>query len=230
MLKKLRETLEKNRESKNLFWRGIYFAKDICYEVALALKLRESSNAFIQIVVAKDRKPPAVFVETGTYHGRTTYQALRDFKKIHTIELSQEWYEKAKAQFKNKKHVVCYQGDSAKVLEKILPSINEPILFYLDAHHSGGTTAMGEDQNPLLRELPFIGARKFQDIIFIDDLAQIGKSGTMGTEGHPFYPPAEFDWRNITKESIEKALGRKILESEERDNKLIIWKLGPHNT
>jgi|SRR3989344_110421 len=224
--KKLREILEGGRESKNPFWKSFYGAKDVAYKIALALKLRKSSNAFLQIIATKGLKAPRVFIETGTYHGKTTFGALRDFSTIHTIELSEEWYQKAVKQFGGYKYVHCHHGDSATVLKELLPSIDEPVLFYLDAHHSGGTTAMGQDQNPLLRELPLIGQRKYQDIIFIDDLAQIGKSGTMGTEGHPFYPPTQFDWRDINKESIEKALGRKILDSEEKDNKLIIWKLG----
>jgi hypothetical protein len=225
MLGRLRQTIEANRESQQPGWKVFYWIKDYFYTAAISLGLRKQSNAFAKIILEKGRKVPRVFVETGTYHGRTTYQALRDFKVIHTIELSEEWYAKAKEQFKKYRHVTCHQGDSAKVLETIIGDIQEPILFYLDAHYSGGTTALGDDQNPLLRELRVISKRPYDDIIFIDDLEQLGKSGTMGTAGHPYYPPAEFDWSGITREAMEKALGRKILESEERDNKLIIWRM-----
>ncbi|MSU54302.1 MAG: hypothetical protein EXS48_00480 [Candidatus Staskawiczbacteria bacterium] len=225
-LKSLREKIETNRESKNLFWRGLYFVKDLLYKIARALNLRESSCPFVYYVSRRGMRVPRIFIETGTYNGGTTSRVLREFKTIHTIELSEKWYQNALKEFGKYKNVICHHGDSATVLKELLPTINEPVVFYLDAHHSGGTTAMGQDQNPLLRELPLIGARNFQDVIYIDDLAQIGKSGTMGTEGHAFYPPTPFDWRNINRDSIEKALGRKILDSEEKDNKLIIWKLG----
>lgn len=225
MLKLLRESVEVHRESRNPFWKFFYGAKDQAYKIAVVLQLRKPSNAFVQVIAAKGHPIPKVFIETGTYHGKTTFGALRDFIEIHTIELSEEWYEKAVEQFKGYAHVHCHHGDSAKVLSKILPGIKEPVLFYLDAHYSGGTTAMGSEQNPLLRELEIIGKRPYEDIIFIDDLEQMGREGTMGTKGHPFYPPSQFDWRDITRESIERALGRKILNWEEKQNKLIIWKM-----
>lgn len=226
MLKALREKIEANRESKNPLWKVFYGTKDVAYKVALVLKLRESSSPFVYYITRRGMRVPKVFVETGTYNGGTTSRILREFKTIHTIELSEKWYQNALKEFGKYKNVFCHHGDSAVVLETLLPTINEPILFYLDAHYSGGTTALGEDQNPLLRELKLIGKRQYQDVIFIDDLVQIGTSGIMGTPGHAFYPPTEFDWRDINKATIEKALGRKILDSEERDNKLIIWKLG----
>lgn len=227
MLKQIREKLEEKRESRNILWIIFYSIKDFFYKIALKLKLRESSNFFVKLTAKKRKVVPSVFVETGTYNGGTTIRVLREFKAIHTIELSEKWYRNAINEFKGYKNVFCHFGDSAKVLSKLLPTINEPILFYLDAHYSGGTTALGKEQNPLLRELKIIGDRHQDDIIFIDDLEQMGRSGIMGTLGHAFYPPSEFDWRDITRENIEKALGRKILEWEERQNKLIIWKMEP---
>lgn len=226
MFKEIRKKIEAKRESENFFWNFFYSVKDLLYKTALGMKLKKSSNFFVELIVAKHMKVPGVFVETGTYNGGTTSRVLREFKTIHTIELSEKWYKNALHEFKGHKNVFCHHGDSAIILEKLLPTINESVLFYLDAHFSGGTTALGKDANPLLRELAVISKREYQDIIFIDDLEQMGRSGTMGTEGHAFYPPTKFDWSNITKASIEKALGKKILDCEEKENKLIIWKLG----
>ena len=133
--KKIREGIEANRESQNIFWQIFYGLKDTVYKLSVAMGLRLPSNAFVQVITAKGYPVPKVFIETGTYHGKTTFGALRDFKTIHTIELSEEWYQKAVRQFKKFKHVHCHKGDSAQILSKILPDIKEPVLFYLDAHY-----------------------------------------------------------------------------------------------
>ena len=95
---------------------------------------------------------PKVFVETGTYRGNTIMRVSHMFQSIHTIELSKKWYKYASKRLKGQSHVVCHQGDSAEVLSKLLQEIKEPVLIYLDAHYSGGETAFGKEEAPLLRE------------------------------------------------------------------------------
>jgi hypothetical protein len=52
----------------------------------------------------------------------------------------------------------------------ILSSINEPILFWLDGHYSGGETAKGEANTPILKELEFILRHPIKNhVILIDD-------------------------------------------------------------
>ncbi len=62
--------------------------------------------------------------------------------------------------FKNHSNIHFHLGDSADVLEKILPIITEPAVIYLYAQFSGGTTAYGRDGVPLLSELSVIAADK----------------------------------------------------------------------
>ena len=61
-------------------------------------------------------------------------------------------------------------GDSSRVLSEVLPRITEPCLFWLDAHHSGGVTARGPVDTPIMAELQLIfDARIPRAVILIDD-------------------------------------------------------------
>jgi hypothetical protein len=82
--------------------------------------------------------PPKVFVETGTYRGDGVLNA---FREIHSIELSEEFA----------------HGDSAPVLEKLSETLNEPTLFFLDAHN----------HSDLLRELEVLGKRTQADVVVV---------------------------------------------------------------
>jgi hypothetical protein len=72
--------------------------------------------------------------------------------------------------FKNDKNVTIVQGDSGKVLPKILKDINEPAIFWLDGHYSAGITAQGDKDCPIYEELDAIfDAKKLDHILLIDD-------------------------------------------------------------
>jgi hypothetical protein len=96
-----------------------------------------------------------------------------------------------------------YLGDSKKILPELLKTIHEPITIFLDAHYSGGTTAFGDEEAPLLFELELLKNRKHNDIIIIDDCRLLGKKGICGAgENHPIYPTMTYDWSNITENNI----------------------------
>jgi len=112
-----------------------------------------------------------IFIETGTLAGGTTNNAAPFFEEIHTIELSKDFYEKAAERFKNTKNVFVYEGDSSKILFNILPKIESKILFWLDGHYSGGPTAKGETNTPVLQELRAIKECGINNaVILIDDI------------------------------------------------------------
>lgn len=112
----------------------------------------------------------ATLIETGTYKGDMVEAQKDKFKKIISIELCMELFEKAKERFKNDDHVIIEQGDSGKVLPKILKDINEPVIFWLDGHYSGGVTAKGDKECPIFEELEAILMdKKLNHIILIDD-------------------------------------------------------------
>ena len=56
--------------------------------------------------------------------------------------------------------------------------INKPTLFWLDAHYSGGETAQGPEDSPIMKELDFILNHRSDHCILIDDARCFnGKAG-----------------------------------------------------
>lgn len=109
-------------------------------------------------------------IETGTYFGDMVSAVKNRFKRIYSIELDPVLYQRAKKRFAKFKHITLLQGDSAKVLPKVLADINSPCLFWLDAHYSGGITAKGNKETPIMNELNTILNHPVLDhVILIDD-------------------------------------------------------------
>ncbi len=116
-----------------------------------------------------------IFVETGTYLGDMVEAMKNCFDTIYSIELSQEFFQKAKVRFKSDKHIKIIQGDSGIELENIMTNINQPALFWLDGHYSAGVTAKGQSDTPIYKELEHIlGAQDGAHVILIDDARCFG--------------------------------------------------------
>jgi hypothetical protein len=111
------------------------------------------------------------FIETGTYFGATPLSLKDIFYKIYTIELDPWLYKKARARLSPYPKIHCLLGDSAKVLPALLLSINEPVIYWLDAHYSRGLTTMGDNETPMFKELFAILSHPFfkDSVILIDD-------------------------------------------------------------
>ena len=116
--------------------------------------------------------PNPVFIETGTYWGDGAQQALdAGFETVYSIELGDELYERCVERFKDRPNVHLLKGESYIVLDELLPTINEPVTFWLDAHHSGGDTVKGKYNTPLMYELDAIAKHHIKThTILIDDL------------------------------------------------------------
>ena len=116
-----------------------------------------------------------VLVETGTFRGHMIAAMLESFDEIHSIELSEELFGKAKQRFADHRHVHLHRGDSGEVLPKLLTKINRPVLFWLDAHASGGETATGTIDTPIVAELEEILRHPVKShVILIDDAREFG--------------------------------------------------------
>ena len=112
-----------------------------------------------------------IFVESGTYTGGTTSRAAELFDEVHSIELKNQLYQQAKQKLQSKSNVHLYLGDSSKVLPQILPQLQGKILFWLDGHYSGGPTAKGKKNTPIIEELQAIKESGIKNaVILIDDL------------------------------------------------------------
>ena len=118
-----------------------------------------------------------VLVETGTFLG-DMIEAMRDnFDKIYSIELSEEYYAKAKVRFQDCPHVELIRGDSGRELGKLLTRFDQSALFCLDGHYSAGDTARGEKDNPVFEEFEHIirsAVSTAGHVVLIDDARCFG--------------------------------------------------------
>jgi hypothetical protein len=111
-------------------------------------------------------------VETGSYLGDTVAALRRDFAHIYSIELSPELARRAKERFQTARNVTIVEGDSGTMLPEIVRGLRAPVLFWLDGHFSGGVTARGTLDTPLVAELDTVLRHPVQGIvILIDDAA-----------------------------------------------------------
>ena len=109
-----------------------------------------------------------VFIESGTYMGETCREAQKYFEKVFTIEKSEQMYEQAKINLADSCLIFLLKGDTRDHLGPLLVN-NDNILFWLDAHWSGGQTYGESDECPLLEELGIIFTNKKHCAILIDD-------------------------------------------------------------
>ena len=164
------------------------------------------------------RFKPEVFIETGTYTGHMVLSMLDRFKKIYSIELDEVLCQKAWTKFHGYKHVHILQGESDKILENLLPNVDAPCLFWLDAHYSGGQTAKADIETPIIKELEHILNHPLADrfILLIDDARCFN-----GTNG---YPEIKFlenqihqsfpDWIFEVEDDIIRTYSKKMSISE----------------
>lgn len=119
------------------------------------------------------------FIETGTLHGDGVDFALESgFNKVISIEINEKLADQAKKKYENEPRVTILQGNSTDVLKEILPNIEEPVVFWLDAHFPGCDAFLAsyhdeperEKRIPLEYELEYIAQRNRGDVIICDDL------------------------------------------------------------
>lgn len=112
-----------------------------------------------------------IFVETGTFIGNTLIGLHQSFQKLYSIELDKGIFRLAKKRLSGYSNIEILHGDSAEHLPKILNSISEPAIFWLDAHYSSGVTGLGELQTPVMQELKAIFNHPVKrHFILIDDV------------------------------------------------------------
>ncbi len=121
------------------------------------------------ILALKNEFGLSTFIETGTFKARTTNWAARHFDKVKTVELSKQFHSDAQARYASVRNIEFLHGDSPDVLRKLVPALNAPALFWLDAHWCDGATAGWETECPILEELTILDASPHDHFILIDD-------------------------------------------------------------
>ena len=160
-----------------------------------------------------------VFVETGTCTGETIFGMETYFNKLFTVELSEKYYNLTKNKYNGNKINFIF-GDSSKVFETLIPSLEDNCIFFLDGHWSSGDTAKGMKDCPLVEEIIHIkNFYKYKAIIIVDDFRLFGKG-----PGNGFNE----DWSDIKKDMLIEILGDRVTEvyhldsSCAKDDRLII--------
>lgn len=125
-----------------------------------------------------------ILVETGTYQGEMVDAMKGIFHRIISIELDETLFKNAKIRFSQYPQISILKGDSGKLLPEVLSTIDEPCLFWLDGHYSGGFTARGKKGTPILEEITAILNSSLDEIIILIDDAR-------DFNGHDDYPTIE---------------------------------------
>lgn len=128
-------------------------------------------------------------VETGTYKGDSTVEIAEMVDNTVSIEIKREHFEDAKKRFegyqtvfeshtawrgmKGHSEVSLFYGNSPEVMTTIIPTLQEPILFFLDAHWT--------EYWPLKDEIKAIKPRP-DSLIIIHDVMVPGKD--FGYDAH----------------------------------------------
>lgn len=116
-----------------------------------------------------------VLIETGTFEGEMARKCRRGFRRIVTIELDPDLARHAVRRLARHPNIEVIEGDSARILPRVLSGLSEPALFWLDGHFSGTGTARGERETPLLQELEAIRRHPVQGhVILVDDARLLG--------------------------------------------------------
>lgn len=132
------------------------------------------------ILYLADRIGAKVLVETGSYLGDTVRALRGRFDLIASIEIAPVFAEPLQREFADDPSVRIILGDSGAELSRLLEELKEPVVFWLDAHYSGGKT-LGEGYVPIYAELDAI--RRLappRHAVLIDDARDF-----KGGEGYP---------------------------------------------
>jgi len=154
------------------------------------------------------------FIETGTHYGSTIFSLYPFFKELHTIELSENFYNicKQRSIDQNIKNIVFHLGSSDILIQNLCKNIKKPLIFFLDSHWSKDNTAKGDVEVPLLNELESIKKRNENDILIIDDLRLFGTKN-----------PDDVDWSAITIENILKILDKNVFATMEFNDRYTVF-------
>jgi len=130
---------------------------------------------FLKMRILGSAKNVDMWIETGTYMGRTTDFLRKSGSLVISIEPSRELAAKAERLFESNANVRIVTGLSEYELENIIDGLGSEIrtiAFWLDGHFSGGPTHLGPIETPIQKELEIISRRlkNFDEVtIFVDD-------------------------------------------------------------
>lgn len=114
-----------------------------------------------------------IFIETGTFAGEGVQKALdAGFEQVYSIDIDEKFIQHGIERFRGKTNVHLALKDSSYQLWDVIQIIQEPIVFWLDAHNGfPDPNAKDVKNTPLLEELDQIKRHPIKThTILIDDL------------------------------------------------------------
>lgn len=110
-----------------------------------------------------------IMFETGSYIGDGIAKGLEaGYDNILSFEINPENYHTCIERFKDNPEVICFLGDSIKLLPWVLAGIDQRIVFWLDSHFVGETDS---ELYPIMNELKIIKNHVIKNhTILIDDV------------------------------------------------------------
>jgi len=113
----------------------------------------------------------SVAIETGTYEGASTAVLASMFPEVVTIERDPDVLRRAEVPLAAHGNVTVVHGDSGACLAEVLADVDQPALFWLDAHWFGSVPGEEAPQCPLLAELSAIRSWPFAraSTVIVDD-------------------------------------------------------------
>jgi hypothetical protein len=119
-------------------------------------------------------------IETGAFRGDTVRALRGRFELLASIEIMPDLARPLQKEFAHDSSVRIILGDSGQELGKLLAEVKGPVIFWLDAHSSGGPTG-GDDYVPIFAELDAIAKLAHPNhAVLIDDLIDFN-----GKDGYP---------------------------------------------
>ena len=133
--------------------------------------------------LCRDMTGAKTAVEIGSYKGITARRLSRIFDKVVTVEIDPALHEIAKQRCAGRTNVELLLGDGSKLLSEIATRVEKAVLF-LDGHYSGGATGMGDEPEPVLKELDLIVGHldRFTAVV-VDDFRLFGVEKDWPTKG-----------------------------------------------
>jgi hypothetical protein len=99
----------------------------------------------------------------------------RNVHDVYSVELDRTLAEEARRRFRRARNVTIIEGDSGSVLPELVPELRgRRVLYWLDAHFSGASTARGDGDTPILSELAVTLPRPESIVVLIDDSREFG--------------------------------------------------------
>jgi hypothetical protein len=129
-----------------------------------------------------ERYRTRVLIETGTYTGAMVLSLRHQFHRIVSIEVDPSLHARAAQRVRRWPNIELLLGDSEVVLPRVLASLQEPALFWLDGHYSGGITSRGRLNTPVVHELESVLSHPVAShVILIDDAREFTGQGDYPT-------------------------------------------------